>query len=131
MILDFTRSPQACDVYDFDGNLISGGGGGISYVLPEQTVTVTDAPANLTDMDVSGIQNGDKIILKINANDLLIYRAITYDSEEEHFVDDEPYVDDIAYDILIMDDIWAFMPFNTTAETYEPGTYTVSAIKAF
>ena len=28
MILDFTRSPQACDVYDFDGNLISGGGGG-------------------------------------------------------------------------------------------------------
>ena len=27
MILDFTRSPQACDVYDFDGNLISGGAG--------------------------------------------------------------------------------------------------------
>ena len=32
MILDFTRSPQACDVYDFDGNLISGGGGGGSNI---------------------------------------------------------------------------------------------------
>ena len=45
MILDFTRSPQACDVYDFDGNLISGGGGGGGIELLHITLHyVNDTP---------------------------------------------------------------------------------------
>ena len=44
MILDFTRSPQACDVYDFDGNLISGGGGGGGPVFKITFTNINTTP---------------------------------------------------------------------------------------
>ena len=84
MILDFTRSPQACDVYDLDGNLISGGGGGGSNI-PTITLNIHNIGENTGDIPVDwksilsyfmafengylhldGIDTGSSVIYDIN-----------------------------------------------------------------
>ena len=59
MILDFTRSPQACDVYDLDGNLISGGGGGvgIDYIRNIPITHVFPEGKTLDDFEELGLYN--------------------------------------------------------------------------
>ena len=51
------------------GYSVAGGGGGLVYVVPEQTVTITDSPAVLTGVDVSELADGDSVIIKFTKTD--------------------------------------------------------------
>lgn len=65
---------------------LAGGGGGLDYVIPEQTVTLESGSAQLNDVDVSEMEVLDyaffKVAIAMGGNTLTAYAAGYLDTEE-------------------------------------------------
>ena len=83
------------------------GGGGLDYVIPEQTVTLTDHMATLEGVDVSSLNIGDYIIINIADSEDDGYAASQFDNRvpgEEGF--GEITIKGATYAIYVEDGNW-------------------------
>lgn len=98
---------------------LSGGGGGLTYVIPEQTVTISNQQATLQNINTSGMVDSENIILKAIINSHISYDIGSYSAE-----DDAIYITSTESTIHTDTGIWDIQaPENTTM--------TISAIRGF
>lgn len=101
---------------------LAGGGGGLDYVIPEQTITFLNGSATLQNLNASDLQDGEYIIMKnIMQNNLTIYAVGTFDATDNEifFAPDS----DVG-SITVSTGVW-------TAEAPDNTTMIVSAIRGF
>lgn len=98
---------------------LAGGGGGLDYVIPEQTVTFQNGEATLQNINTSSLEDGDHIIAKIVEEGSPTYVGGSYATDYEE-IDFAPSV----YGHIENNVSW-YMD-----GAVEGAPYTISAIKA-
>ena len=111
------------------------GGGSLEYVVPEQTVTVTDSPVVLSNVDDSDLQVNDVVVFHVvvqgqNAPNTYCYGVVSEGSGTIGILATLYEVsEDIQLVVMKQSGIWMTMITNQS-QPY-PTTYTISAIKGF
>ena len=102
-------------------SVAGGGGGGLEYVIPEQTVTFSGGSATLQNLNTSELQDSETVIIKmIFQNDFTFYSLGYYGNNEIHLDQNDDYGI-----INTNEGVWTWenTPDNTTC--------TISAIRGF
>lgn len=112
---------------------IAGGGGGLEYVIPEQTVTLTqsgsDGKVEITENGLDDLQAGDRIILKLFYVNFSSYSYIDMGKLEGNTVEGEIPMLGIAIISRVFDK-WYFT-IDTEEQGFFPQELTISAIRGF
>lgn len=122
--MDLTEGLFLSSLFENSGG---GGGGGLTYVIPEQTVTITDAPVEI---QVTGTLPGE--------NEVYVCKIIDSDintpmyGEMHKTTNTEAWwtsIRDVTYEIGYVGN--KYMIVVTANNQLQPGTYTISAISGF
>lgn len=128
-------TPVTREEYYLKGLAEGQGGGGLEYVIPEQTVTLTDAPAEITNTDLDDFAIGDYIVLKMTAagENSTVCVGLSKTIIEGDIFFQAPSVIRNAIEIIVLkqNGIWLFVVANPSGEDVMAGTYTISAIRGF
>lgn len=105
---------------------IAGGGGSVEYVIPEQTVTITDNMVQIQVNDsINNLADDDWIIFRcLDSTQYLEYFALVMNNNIIMYMDYPMYM------IGKQNDEWFFVKQDPSDQSIAAGTYTISAIKA-
>lgn len=112
---------------------IAGGGGGLEYVIPEQTVTITQNPVTISINDISGLQAGDEIIMKLSKAGDVMMNYWPLQMQGDGYLSGS-YVRGttiFGVDITPSGSSGDLYIYNAATEEDAPGTYTISAVSGF
>lgn len=102
-------------------------------VMPAQYVTIVDADVEVTDVDMSGLENREKLLFEVlveGVYDETVFFNIKYGDGEAHTDTNEMIGitgDGLHITVKKTDDVWKLKV--TDGSTYVPGSYIIKIIK--
>lgn len=104
-------------------------------VMPAQYVTIVDADVEVTDVDMSGLENREKLLFEVlveGTYDETVFFNIKYGDGEVHTTTNEMIgITEGGLHITVKktDDVWKLKVTDGSGSTYVPGSYIIRIIK--
>lgn len=122
-------APVTREEYYLKGLAEGQGGGGLDYVIPEQTVTLTNAPVAIGSNNLDDVNEGDFIVIRTEGSRTEEIAYIGLSKTESSFNSDKQNAN-YQINLAKQNNEWYIIIFNSQ-NTVLADTYTISAIRGF